>query len=75
VDPPAEVILPMRCHAEFSADNWPDVLGPSKAGLDGQSPNLGAASKIDKVKPPIFPLPHSVGPVERNVLEWLLGHG
>jgi hypothetical protein len=66
--------LLMRCHAEFSAGNRLYVLGPSKAWLDRQSPNLGATSKADKVKPPILPLPHLVGLVERNMLEWLLCH-
>ena len=64
----------MRRHAEFSAGNRSDVLGPSKARLDSQSPNLGAASKVDNVKPLVLPLPHLVGLVERNVLERLLCH-
>jgi hypothetical protein len=74
VDPSRDVILLMRCHAEFSAGNRLDVLGPSKAWLDRQSPDLGAASKVDKVKPPILPLTHLIGLAERNMLEWLLCH-
>jgi hypothetical protein len=71
---PLDVILLMPRHAEFCAGNWPDVLGPSKAWLDRQSPNLGPASKVDYIETPILPLPHLIRPVERNMLEWLRCH-
>jgi hypothetical protein len=55
VDPALDVILLMRRHAEFSACNRLYVLCPPKPWLDRQSPNLGAASDVDNVEPPILP--------------------
>jgi hypothetical protein len=74
VDPTRDVVLLMRRHAG-SVPATGLTCSVHQARLDRQSPNLGAAGKVDKVKPPVLSLPHLVGFVERNVLEWLLRHG
>jgi hypothetical protein len=74
VNPPGQLVLLVRRHAELGAGHRLDVLGPPPSWLKGNPADLDAPGKVDQLHPPVLTFPNLVRLVERHMLE-RLGHG
>ena len=64
VDPPGDLVLLVRGHAQFGARDRLDVLGPLPARLHGDPTNLGPSGQVQQFQPPLLTLADLVRLVE-----------